>query len=103
MSRYTSFQIRLEGERKILHSLCNMLDSKGAHLFSRATLKIARMEGALKNLNPKAILARGYSVSVAVATGRTVTDARTLARGSFLRTLFARGEAVSEVKDVPQN
>ena len=100
MLRYASFQIRLESERKSLHSLQNMLDSKVVQLFSKYAFQIARMEGELAHLNPQAVLKRGYSVSVEVATGRIVRNARTLSRGSLLRTLFARGAAVSEVKHV---
>ena len=92
--------LHLESERKSLHSLQNMLDSKVAQLFSKYAFRIACMEGELAHLNPQAVLKRGYSVSVEVATGRIVRNARVLSRGSLLRTLFARGAAVSEVKHV---
>lgn len=51
----------------------------------------------LENLNPLAVLGRGYSLTQR-ADGRIVRDAGELSRGEPLLTRFARGQAVSRVE-----
>jgi exodeoxyribonuclease VII large subunit len=49
-------------------------------------------------LDPKQVLARGYSM-VQDADGRVVSDAATLAAGETLKVTFAKGWAMAEVKE----
>jgi exodeoxyribonuclease VII large subunit len=56
--------------------------------------------GKLEGLSPLGVLARGYSVTLRAADGAPVSDAAGLAEGDLLRTRLARGEVVSEVKEV---
>jgi exodeoxyribonuclease VII large subunit len=56
--------------------------------------------GQLHGLSPLGVLARGYSVTAREAGGSPLLDAAALAPGERLRTRLARGEVISEVREV---
>lgn len=59
-----------------------------------------RVEQMLGALDPRRVLARGYSITYGPA-GRPLSDATEAPRGSRLRTVLARGEVWSETIDPP--
>jgi exodeoxyribonuclease VII large subunit len=61
---------------------------------------LASVAAQLESLSPLAILGRGYSLTTRVADGQLIDDATTLNVGDELRTRFARGQAVSEIKRI---
>jgi exodeoxyribonuclease VII large subunit len=64
---------------------------------------VAAIAAQLESLSPLAILGRGYSLTMRIADGRLVDDAALLSAGDELRTRFARGEAISEVKWIDES
>lgn len=66
------------------------IERERARLDANATLIAA--------LSPAATLARGYSITR--YNGKAVTDANALPSGATLTTILARGEIVSEVKEI---
>ncbi len=64
----------------------------------RHTSRLDNIAQHLVYLDPKQVLARGYSM-VQDANGRVVSDAATLAAGEELRVTFAKGWAKAEVKE----
>ena len=61
---------------------------------------IAAIAARLESLSPLAILGRGYSLTTRVSDGRLIDDAAVLNAGDEIRTRFAQGEAISEVRRV---
>lgn len=59
--------------------------------------RLERLGASLVGLDPKAVLARGYSLT-RNAKGEVVRDASTLAEGELLTSTFSQGWAASEVK-----
>lgn len=67
-------------------------------LHARQTVRVENMAQHLTLLDPKQVLARGYSMAQD-AQGRVVSDAATLAQGESLRVTFAKGWVRTEVKE----
>ena len=59
---------------------------------------LRRLEVQLRALSPLAVLDRGYSLTQ-TADGQVVRDASVVKKGDLLKTRFAKGTAVSEVKN----
>ena len=74
----------IEHERKNMTALIkNVMDREREKLLSR--------QAALNSLNPLAVLARGYSLTLKVPEGWIVKDAGALKRGDDVRVRLARG------------
>jgi exodeoxyribonuclease VII large subunit len=65
----------------------------------RRRQRLARQAAALEALSPLAVLARGYSLTLA-ADGRPVRSAAGVKAGDLIRTRLAEGEIVSRVEAV---
>jgi exodeoxyribonuclease VII large subunit len=61
---------------------------------------VAALAAQLESLSPLGILGRGYSLTTRVSDGVLLDDARSLDVGDQIRTRFAHGQVVSEVKQV---
>ena len=59
-----------------------------------------RAAAQLESLSPKAVLARGYSLTQRTESGQLVLDAATLSVGDSVTTVLARGKAQSRVERV---
>ncbi|MGE4488668.1 MAG: exodeoxyribonuclease VII large subunit [Kiritimatiellales bacterium] len=59
---------------------------------------IRRLEAQLRALSPLAVLDRGYSITQS-ADGTVVRDAAGVNKGDLLKTRFAKGRIISEVKE----
>jgi len=58
------------------------------------------LAGRLQALSPLAVLARGYSITLALPERRVVTEAARLHEGDELETLLARGRLKSVIREV---
>jgi len=63
----------------------------GPQLSQPARVRLARAAGALHALSPLAVLARGYAIVTAAATGRTITDVTQVTPGDELHLRLHRG------------
>lgn len=61
---------------------------------------LGALAAQLESLSPLAILGRGYSLTTRTSDGRLVDNAAELSAGEQIRTRFAHGAAVSEVKRI---
>jgi exodeoxyribonuclease VII large subunit len=66
---------------------------------SQQTAKLNTLERSLSQLDPNAVLARGYALAIG-PDGRVVRDAATLTPGDTLKLDFARGSAQATVNQV---
>jgi exodeoxyribonuclease VII large subunit len=69
------------------------------HSFSQATRKVEHFEKRLDALNPKAVLGRGYSITMHSDGASVVRSADGIELGSKIHTVLASGELVSEVTE----
>ena len=67
---------------------------------SEARQRLTALAGSLRALSPLNVLARGYTVTRHLPSGRVITDAGTLKPGERVLTLCHRGEFESTVTDV---
>jgi exodeoxyribonuclease VII large subunit len=61
---------------------------------------LAAVSAQLESLSPLAILGRGYTLTTRVPDGQLIDDAALLSPGDELRTRFARGQTISQVKQI---
>jgi exodeoxyribonuclease VII large subunit len=87
----------LGGRRAIERALERWQRGASDHVGALAQ-RLARLELALRHLNPQGVLERGYSI-VTTATGVIVQDAAQTSVGDALRLRFARGAAAAQVTD----
>ena len=65
----------------------------------RDSQRVAALAQRLEALNPTAVLARGYSITLHEATDRVIVDAGEVEAGALLRTIVARGQFESRVTE----
>jgi exodeoxyribonuclease VII large subunit len=82
-----------------LRHLQSRLDTALRQKFFHSTAKLEQLAGGLSQLDPRAVLRRGYALAVG-PDGRAVRDAARLTPGDGLRLEFARGEAAVTVTQV---
>jgi exodeoxyribonuclease VII large subunit len=85
-----------------LHHLGQRLDQAVRQQLTRSEGKLNGLVGGLIQLDPHAVLRRGYAIALA-ADGRAVRDAAGLHPGSPLNLTFARGGAAVTVTQVVPN
>ncbi|MCZ7563714.1 MAG: hypothetical protein M5U08_07785 [Burkholderiales bacterium] len=85
--------------------LAARVDALAAHLRRAAAARVAQSDarlrqaaGGLAQLDPRAVLARGYAIALD-AGGRAVRDSAALEAGDRLEISFARGRAGVRVED----
>lgn len=61
---------------------------------------LRQLEKRLNSLGPEQVLARGYSITTAPATGKVLRDARKIKPGQKVRTRLAKGGLFSQVESV---
>ncbi|QRM19012.1 exodeoxyribonuclease VII large subunit [Dechloromonas sp. TW-R-39-2] len=86
-------------QRENIAHLAYRLHSQANWQISRQTGKLNSLASSLKQLDPHAVLARGYALAIG-ADGKAIRDAGTLASGASLNISFARGSASVTVKQV---
>ncbi|MBI5793482.1 exodeoxyribonuclease VII large subunit [Candidatus Uhrbacteria bacterium] len=88
----------LERQKDRLVRLSEALASTTSLWFSRLKDRLGSHERVLKELNPKRVLARGYSIVRTL--GRVLTDVSTLEVGAEIQVQFAAGSADARVSHV---
>lgn len=83
-----------------LDHLASRLVAAGRQRIFVADGKLKALANGLNQLNPHAVLARGYALALDSA-GHPIKDAQTLHPGDRLRLAFARGEAAVLVEELP--
>jgi len=78
-------------------SLTNQLGVQALRRLERDQGRLERTQAALSALDPKATLARGFSIT-RTAEGKVVTSASQVKPGELIRTQLAKGEVEAEVK-----
>lgn len=86
---------RLEIERMRLASLTAQIPLMARQGIRMRTHKIELLAHRAAALDPKLVLARGYSMTL--CNGRIVTNAANLAEGDIIETKFAKGKTTSKV------
>lgn len=82
-----------------LDDLSHRLNIKIQHLHEIHHHKLSSLESRLSSLNPKAILNRGYSITINTKTGRIVTQPAGLKKGDEVDTQLAKGRFRSVFKE----
>ena len=90
----------LAGQEKLRH-LEKSLRQTWAHRRLAWQARLREAGQALRQLDPEAVLARGYALAFG-PDGRLVRDSRELKAGDRLQLQFARGAATATVNAVPQ-
>ena len=98
-SRLTHPAQRLKQQRESLRHQGFRLTNAARWQISAPSMKLNGLSTSLSQLNPLAVLTRGYAIAIG-PDGKAVCDAATLAVGSELRLSFARGSALSTVSQV---
>lgn len=88
---------RLRGSAQLLGQLSVRLASAMRRATQAAQQDLARLRSGLANLDPTAVLARGYSLT-RNAAGEVIVDASRVKEGDTLVTTLARGTLESEVR-----
>ena len=88
---------RLRTSLQLLEQLAARLSSSTARRLENFAAQIERLKAGLVNLNPGAVLERGYSLT-RNARGEVVVDASRVSEGESLTTTLAKGWIESEVR-----
>nr|WP_265947876.1 exodeoxyribonuclease VII large subunit [Dechloromonas sp. A34] len=97
--RFSSARPRPEQLAEGLSHLHFRLSSRTLWQISQQAAKLNALSSGLKQLDPDAVLARGYALAIG-PDGRVVRDAATLTAGDTLKLDFARGSAQATVNQV---
>ena len=89
---------RLRTSRQLLEQWAARLASATARRLDHFSAQLAQLKSSLVNLNPGAVLERGYSLT-RNAQGEVVVDASRVADGERLTTTLAKGWIESEVRN----
>ena len=88
---------RLRGYTQLVGQLAARTTAAMRHSLELARQDLARLRAGLANLDPAAVLARGYSMT-RNASGEVIVDASRVSEGERVVTTLARGSFESEVR-----
>ena len=88
----------LKQRRELLKTAQKRLDELARVHFKNCKTSLAAAGSRLRLLGPEQVLARGYSITLDVATGDVLRDAKKVKEGQKLKTRLKSGEIFSEVK-----
>jgi exodeoxyribonuclease VII large subunit len=94
--------LRLAGERRHLDGLAALLQGRMQALLAMRQSRLAAAQGLLDNLNPEAVLARGYAI-VRGSDGQVLRDAARVQPGGAIEARLARGSVIAEVKEIKRS
>ena len=97
--RHGSAQPRLDKLADRLAHLRYRLEQRTAWVLSQHSGKLNSLASSLNQLDPHAVLTRGYALAIG-PDGRAIRDAATLKPGDALQLNFARGAATATVEQV---
>lgn len=96
-----AFDYRKQHQQSNMHTLAQRLVRSARTIQTQNIVRMDNITQHLILLDPKNVLARGYSL-VQDASGGVVSDAGRLAVGAELRITFAKGWARTEVKELEE-
>jgi len=88
---------RLRSHQQLVTQLGARLAFSVSHRIHRGSALLDRLQATLASVDPKVVLARGYSIT-RTAAGELVRDAAQVSEGERLHTTLARGSLQSEVR-----
>jgi len=88
---------RLRTSRQLLVQLAARIAQATARRMDSFDAQLARLKASLGNLNPAAVLERGYSLT-RTSQGEVVRDAANVTVGEHLTTTLAKGWLESEIR-----
>jgi exodeoxyribonuclease VII large subunit len=71
-----------------------------SHILDMYGSEHARVDAKLRAFNPRAILERGYSITVAASSGAIIKDALALKKGDSVETTLGKGKFRSRVEEI---
>ncbi len=91
---------RIGALKERLISSCNSLVSGISGLLQQERAKVSELNSRLNDLNPLAVLARGYSITRKVATGEILTHSKVVAEGEGVEVILHKGRLNCRVEKV---
>ncbi len=88
-----------ETPKESLRLMAFRLENATHWQISAAGVKLNSLAASLNQLDPHAVLARGYAIAIG-RDGRTIRDAEKLSAGNEIQLTFARGHATATVNQV---
>lgn len=88
----------ISAQKQRLPVLQQLMTHRLENAVTRRRQNLQRLEVQLRALSPLAVLDRGYSLTQ-TADGTVVRDAASVEKGDLLKTRFAKGSVLSEVKE----
>jgi len=95
----TAPRVQLQQLRRRLDHAGDLLRNRQALRLQQSSARLERSQSVLLNLNPRAVLERGYAIALDAA-GRALTDATQAQAGESLRLLLARGSLDATVTQI---
>lgn len=90
---------RIERQRQTIHELARRLQQAGQWQSTRRQMKLNALNGSLKQLDPLAVLSRGYAL-VTGPDGRALRDATSVSTGDNLDIRLANGQLAAAVTQI---
>jgi exodeoxyribonuclease VII large subunit len=84
--------VQIAGRRQQVDDLSLAMQRQMRHRLALRRAELAGLEARLANLDPRAVLQRGYAIVYQRDSGRIVTSTRAVAAGDALRIVVADGE-----------
>ncbi len=89
----------LNQRRELLSLSVQRLREQARHRLSELENQLRALRDRLRLLGPEQVLARGYSITTDLKTGRVLRDSSQVKAGSTIQTRVQRGRIVSRVED----
>jgi exodeoxyribonuclease VII large subunit len=83
-----------------LDELIQGLDKSGNNFINFNTQRLIILSNRLEGLSPLSVLSRGYSLSLRLPSKEIIKEAKILKKGDLIETKVAKGNFISEVKEV---
>lgn len=94
---------RLLEQQQSVDEMALSLSGAMSHAMTLRRERLGAAAQRLEALSPRAVLSRGYSVSMRAADGTVIRDARLLEEGCEVKTLLASGTFMSTVTGITEN
>lgn len=91
-------QVIVDRYQQELDSLQMLISARIENFLKEKQSRLAQISSRLVNLNPLAILSRGYSVTYLTPDGKVVKNAKTVKKGDIIKTKLHKGVIISQVK-----
>lgn len=91
-------QVIVERYQQDLDNLQMLISTHFEHFLKDKNSKLAQISARLLNLNPLAILSRGYSVTYSTPEKKVIKTTKGLKKGDILETKLHKGVIISQIK-----